>query len=569
MYKAAREVVNVARMVLEDLDLDVVLRRVLEAALTFTAAQYAALGVLDESRLELSRFLTVGIDDETWRMIGALPKGRGVLGELIREPVPLRLTEVGAHPYSYGFPAGHPPMRTFLGVPIFVEDQPFGNLYLTEKDGRGEFTIEDEQVAVVLAEFAGVAIGHAQRFTASAERLTEQERRLSTLDATIQIARALGGETDLSAILELVAKRGRALVAARAVLIELRRGDELEIAACAGELPAGLIGTRLPMQDTLASVALATRKTQSLGDNANRARFEQHGLGRSVSANEALVVPLLFRDHAYGALVAIDQLDAGTFTEEQRHLLEGFAASAATAVATAESVADERLRQRLEAAEAERGRWARELHDETLEGLAGIRVMLATAGRAGRSEEMAAAITEALDQLETEISNLRALITDLRPAALDELGLEPAVYALVKRATHRGLDVDVSVDLAYEQGREPARQTSELETAQYRILQEALNNALKHGAARHVTVRIEEPGPTVTLTVQDDGRGFIPSEHASSLGLLGMRERAELLHGTLQVDSKPGAGTTITAVLPVRRRGVNGSANRSEGKASA
>ena len=562
MDKAAREVVNVARVVLEDLDLDTVLGRVLEAALTLTGAEYAALGVLDGERLELSRFLTVGIDDETRRLIGALPTGRGVLGELIREPVPLRLTDVGAHPYSYGFPAGHPPMRTFLGVPIFVADQPFGNLYLAEKHDGAEFTIEDEQAAVVLAEFAGVAIGHAQRFTASAQRLTEQERRLSALDATIQIARALGGETDLSAILELVAKRGRALVAARAVLIELRRGDELEIAACAGELPPGLIGTRLPMQDTLASVALATRRTQNLGDNVNRVRFEQHGLGRALGANEALVVPLLFRDHGYGALVAIDQLDAGTFTEEHRRLLEGFAASAATAVATAESVARERLVQRLEAAEAERGRWARELHDETLEGLASVRVMLATAGRGGRSEEMAAAITEALDQLETEISNLRALITDLRPAALDELGLEPAVYALVERATRPGLDVDVSVDLAYEQGREPDRHTSELETAQYRILQEALNNAIKHAAAQHVTVCIEERGPSVTLTVHDDGRGFTASEHQFGLGLIGMRERAELLHGTLQVDSEPGAGTTIKAVLPVRRRGVDESATK-------
>ncbi|MGZ4282987.1 MAG: GAF domain-containing protein [Solirubrobacteraceae bacterium] len=569
MDNVTREVLNASRTVLEELDLDTVLRRVLEAASRLTHAQYAALGVLDESRSELSRFLTVGVDGETRQLIGALPTGRGVLGELIRDPVPLRLRDLGAHPYSYGFPAGHPPMRSFLGVPIFVEGQPFGNLYLTEKQGAAEFTIEDEQAVVVLAEFAGVAIGHAQRFSFAADRLTEHERRLGALDATIQIARALGGETDLTAILELVAKRGRALVSARIVLIELLRIDELEIAAGAGEIPAGVIGMRLGLQNTVASAALRTRRTQNLADDVNRARFEQHGLGRVLAVNEALVVPLLFRDQAYGALVAIDQLDAGAFTEEQQQLLEAFAASAATAVATAQSMADERRVQRLAAAEAERSRWARELHDDTLEGLASIRVMLATAERGGQREAMAAAIRETLDQLETELSNLRALITDLRPAALDELGLEPAVYALVERATRRGLQVDVRVDLAYEQRREPDRHTSELETAQYRILQEALNNAIKHGSAQRVVVRIEERGPTVSLTVQDDGRGFDASEHVSGLGLLGMRERAELLDGTLHIDSKPGAGTKITAVLPVRRRGLEEAADNSVGDASA
>jgi GAF domain-containing protein len=377
--QATRKVVTAARTVLEDLDLEAVLQRVLEGASTLTGAQYAALGVLDESRRELARFLTVGIDDDTRRTIGALPKGRGVLGELISNPVPLRISDVGAHPYSYGFPAGHPPMRSFLGVPIFVDGRPFGNLYLTEKRGEAEFSRQDEEAAVVLAEFAGVAIAHARRFTDSSQRLNEQTRRLSALDATFQTARALGGETDLAAILKLMAKRGRALVSARAVVIEVVLGDELEIAACAGELPAGLEGTRFKLKDTVASAALRTRKSQTVADDVNRARFEQHGLGRVLDAQDALIVPLLFRDHAYGALVAVDQLDAGAFTAEQQQLLEAFAASAAAAVATAQSVADERAIQRFQAAEAERARWARELHDETLEGLTGIRLSLANA----------------------------------------------------------------------------------------------------------------------------------------------------------------------------------------------
>lgn len=497
----------------------------------------------------------MGIDEDTRRLIGALPKGHGVLGELIRDPVPLRIADVGAHPHSYGFPREHPPMRSFLGVPIFAQGRPFGNLYLTGKGDGGEFSQEDEDAAVVLAEFAGIAIGHVRRFTDSDQRLTQQERRLSALDATMQIARALGGETDLGTILALVAKRGRALVSARAVVIELLRGDELEIAACAGELPAGLIGTRINLGDTVASTALRTGVSQTVRNDVNRARFAQYGLGQIVPADDALVVPLVFRNRAYGALVALERLPAGSFTTEQQRLLEAFAASAATAVATAQSVADEGRRQRLEAAEAERSRWARELHDETLEGLASTRLALATAEQRGDSDGIATAIGEAIGQLETEIANLRALIADLRPAALDDLGLEPAVHALIDRARGRGLDIDVTVDLAYEQGREPERHTPELETAQYRILQEALTNAVKHGNARHAVVTIVEQSKSVTLTVQDDGLGFDPGEHPSGLGLLGMRERAELLAGELVVESAPGEGTIIAVVLPVRRRG--------------
>ena len=556
MDETAREVVHVARAVLEDLDLDTVLEHVLEAARTITGAQYAALGVLDGSRSELARFLTVGISDDERRRIGDLPRGRGVLGELIRNPVPLRLTDIGDHPYSYGFPAGHPPMRSFLGVPVFVAGQPFGNLYLTEKQGAEEFSDEDEEAAVLLAEFAGVAIDHASRFTESDRRLEEQRRRLSALDATIQIARAVGGETDLHAILELVAKRGRALVSARAVVIELLRDQELEIAAIAGDLDTDLIGVRLGLDDTVASVAVRARRTQQLSDDVNRAKFDRHGLGTLLEAKDALVVPLLFRDRAYGALVALDPISGESFTGEQQRLLEAFATSAATAVATAQSVQAERGRQRLQAAEAERKRWAQELHDETLEGLIGMRLALAAAAEAGSPMDVAQAIRESLAQLDTDVANLRTLITDLRPAALDALGLEPAVHALADRARSRGLDVDVMVDLAYEQGREPDRHTSELETAQYRILQEALRNASKHGGAQRVVVRIVEAGPTVTLSVQDDGQGFELPEQLSSLGLLGMKERAELLDGELRIESAPGEGTTVTAVLPVQRRGT-------------
>ncbi len=564
MDKAARGVLDLARGVLAELDLDVVLERVLESAQELTGARYAALGVLDESRSGLSRFLTRGIDEATHAAIGALPRGRGVLGALIENPVPLRLADVGRHPRSYGFPHGHPPMHTFLGAPILVRGQPFGNLYLTEKAGGVEFSEEHQEALTILAELAGFAIDHARRFTGASERRDELERMVATLDATTQIALAVGGETDLEVILELVAKRGRALVSARVLLIELCDREELVVAAGAGELPPDLIGERVTMKDSLAGQALRARRTLRLDDELNRARFDEHGTGQmGVHAKGGLVVPLLFQGRPYGALLALDRLEDGPgFTAEDERLLGAFAASAATAVATAQSVATERQRQRLAAAEGERQRWARELHDETLQSLSALRIGLSTASRSERPEALRDAYRLAIEQLEEGITNLRALITDLRPAALDELGAQAAVEALAERASRHGIEVDVSIDLAHERGdgRSHARHTPELEIAIYRIVQESLTNATKHGGARRAVVEIHEDEETVHLEVRDDGAGFDPTAETVGFGLLGMRERVELLEGTLLLDSTPGRGTTVRASFPVQRRAAAGGA---------
>jgi signal transduction histidine kinase len=551
MDQATQAVLRVARSVLERLDLEIVLERVLESARELTGARYAALGVLNESRTGLQQFLTVGIEESTRRLIGPLPSGRGVLGELIRDPQPLRLKDVGSHPYSYGFPIGHPPMSTFLGVPVLVDGRPYGNLYLTEKRDGAEFSAEDEQAAVLLAEFAGIAIDHARRFTGSETQRLELERTVNALDATLQIARALSGQTEISSILELVAKRGRALVSARTLVIELVIGDELELAAAAGELPSGLLGRRVPMENTVASAALRAGQSQRLADQLNRARFEQHGLGNlGLQADDGLVVPLMFRERRYGVLVAVDHLEQGTFTAEHQKLLEGFAVSAAAAVATAQSAADERRRQRLAAAEAERARWARELHDETLQALGSLRLVLSAAARSGDPEAHKRATGQALQQLETDIATLRGLITELRPAALDQLGLEPALLALVDRFCAGGLDVDVDVELASEAGREGDRLEPELETGIYRIVQEALTNAVKHGQAQRAAVELVERDHSLRVSIRDDGTGFDPAAATDGFGLVGMRERVELLGGELTIESAPGSGTKIAVSLP-------------------
>ena len=555
MDEQARSLLEVAGGVLGELDLDVVVDRVLQSARDLTGARYAALGVWDESETGIEHFITMGIDEHVRPQIGALPRGRGVLGELIRDPVPLRLADVGEHPRSYGFPLGHPPMHSFLGVPILAGGTPFGSLYLTEKANGKEFTDEDEESVTTLARFAGLAIDHARRYTGATTRGDELARMVAALEATTEITHAVGGATDVDVILELVAKRGRALVSAQALLIEIVDGAELVVAAAAGERPAGLVGERIALADSVASAALRTRATHRLEVELNRARFDQHGLGRlGVSADAGLVVPLIFHNDTYGVLIALDRLhDGPAFSAEDQRLLEAFATSAAISVSTARSAASELQRQRLAAAEAERARWARELHDETLQSLAGLRLSLSMARRKGGLQVLEEAVTAAVEHLEEGISNLRALVTDLRPAALDELGLQAALAALCERASRHGLEIDSALDLAFEQGRESTRHTPELETAMYRITQEALTNATKHGHATKAVIDVRENASTVELTVRDDGDGFDPANSTAGFGLRGMRERVQLLRGTIQVASSTGNGTTVTASFPVQR----------------
>ena len=231
-----RRLLDAGQALVAEHDVEAVVDRILEAACKVTGASYAAVGILDESRTQLQRFLTRGIDPDTYRAIGDLPRGRGVLGVLIEDARPLRLADVTQHPYSYGFPANHPPMKTFLGVPLMIRGAPWGNLYLTDKQGGAEFSAEDEEAVIVLAQWAGVAIDNARLYETSERRREELEAAVHSLEAARDITDAISGESSLERVLELIVKRGRALVDARAVLILLREGDELVITASAGHV---------------------------------------------------------------------------------------------------------------------------------------------------------------------------------------------------------------------------------------------------------------------------------------------------------------------------------------------
>jgi signal transduction histidine kinase len=542
---------DVGRALTKELDQRVVLDRVLQTAREITGARYAALGILNEQRSELEQFLTLGVDEETQRVIGDLPRGRGVLGALIDNPQPLRLAEVGQHPSSYGFPAGHPVMRSFLGVPIVIRGEVWGNLYLTEKRS-GEFSEQDEEAAVILADWAAIAIDNARLYERSEHRREQAERAVRGLEATRDVVAAIGGEISLEHVLELIVKRGRVLVGARSVVIMLRDGEELVVQASAGHVQEAR-GVRLPVADSTSGQVLERLRPQRITDVATRLRIDPGEFGVP-GAQTALLVPMVYRSVAVGVLAAFDREGNGNeFSEEDEQMLRTFAASAATAVALAQSVQADRLRSSLAAADAERRRWARELHDETLQSLGGLRVLISSALRRDELPVAQEAMRTAVAQIEQEIDNLRAIITELRPATLDELGLRSAIEGLLDRHREQsGFQLDGELELPDPSAGEQ-RLADDLETTVYRLVQEALTNVAKHARANRVRVAVNEADGQLSIEVRDDGAGFDPETASHGFGLAGMRERVSLAGGTLSVDSGE-RGTVLSARLPAHHR---------------
>jgi signal transduction histidine kinase len=537
---------EVGRSLVAELQIDVVFDRLLDTAAEMTGARYAALGVLDAERTELARFITRGIDEATHRAIGDLPRGRGILGVLIRDPKPLRLDDVNVDPRSYGFPINHPPMSTFLGVPVIIRGEAWGNLYLTEKGDGEPFNLQDEAAVTVLADWAAIAIDNARLYTSLEARSVELERAVRGFEATSAIATAVGTETRVDRVLELVVKRARALVEARSVVVLLREGDDLVLAAAAGQVARGE-GRRIPVVGSTTGEVLESERPRRVDDVASQLRIPAERLGVP-DASVALLAPLVYRGRALGVLAAFDRMtDDEGFTDDDEMVLRSFAASAATAVATARTVEEDRLRHSLLASEAERRRWARELHDETLQALGGLKVLLKSAARSNDVEVLHEAINDASEHVTREIENLRSIITELRPAALDELGLAPALTTLVDRfASASGVEITASIDV-------DGRLAEELETVAYRVVQEALSNVAKHADATGARVSVDTAEGALRITVADDGRGFDLAAPTTGFGLMGMRERIDLAGGSVSIGPND-PGTRVDVVLPVQTR---------------
>jgi signal transduction histidine kinase len=536
-----RALVETGVAITSELSLDALLQRLVEAASELTGARYAALGVIDPSGSELERFLTTGIDAETHAAIGELPRGRGILGVLIRDDAPLRLHNLGEDPRSVGFPPNHPPMSTFLGVPIHLRGVAYGNLYLTEKAGRDDFTGEDQELVELLASQAAVAIENARLYEAA----TSWSRQLESLN---EVGNALATETDLDRLLDLVARRLRELLDARLVTVLLPSGDdELRFAAVAGDR-AELAGETITRSTSKSGRVLERGQSERVDSLLDDPDVDHEAL-RLIGARSGLWVPLLVRGRAIGVLATHDKLGADVrFTDTDLRLAETFAARAALAVDLSERIAQDSLRRVVEAQELERRRLARELHDETGQALTSI--LLGLKGLEERSKDPASRVdTEELRELVVStLQDVRRLAVELRPSALDDFGLVAALERLAASFTEQtGISVDFQTALADE------RLPEEVETALYRIVQESLTNVVKHARARRVSILLARKNGAVKAVVEDDGQGFDPAEQTGDgYGLVGMRERLALLGGRLEVESTRDGGTTIAAEVPVR-----------------
>jgi signal transduction histidine kinase len=533
-----RALVEAGIALTSELSLDAVLQKLVETAAELTGARYTALGVLDPGGDHLERFITTGIDDETRAAIGDLPRGRGILGALISDPQPLRLHDLHDDPRSVGFPPNHPPMQSFLGVPLRLRGTAYGNLYLTEKEGGADFDEDDEAVVELLAAQAAVAIENARLY----ETATRWSAQLESLNEVMNV---LVTEFDLDTLLQLVADRLRELIDARLVAISVPHGDGMRMVAVSGEGAEDYAGIELSPRSKTMRV-LDRKRSERIDSVLDDPEVEQEA-ARRLGARSALYVPLLARGEAIGVIAAHDkQGNEVRFNDEDLRLAEIFASRAAVAAELRQRVARDALQRVVTAQELERRRLARELHDETGQALTSILLGLRGLEDVKDEETLKATVGEVRDLVRSTLQDVRRLAVELRPKALDDFGLVAALERLTESfAEQMGISVEFAPTGA---GRLPP----EVETALYRIVQESLTNVVKHARASRVSIVLTRRRNSASIVVEDDGIGFEPGrETGDGIGLLGMQERVGLLGGRVALESRPGAGTTFVAEVPL------------------
>jgi signal transduction histidine kinase len=530
-----RALVETGIAISSELSLDGVLERIVEAAARVTAAHYAALGVIDRSGSGLERFVTYGMTPEVQTEIGDPPHGRGILGVLINDARPLRLHDLTEDPRSVGFPPGHPPMRSFLGVPITVRGVAYGNLYLTEKEA-GDFTDEDEDLVALLAAQAAVALENARLY----ESATSWSQQLESLN---EVGAALVGELELDPLLELIVARLRELIGARLVAIALPTGDGLRIAAADGSGAEALNDVNLLEGDSKTARVLGRGRSERIDSLLEDPEVNQE-VARRLGASTGLYVPLRSRERTIGVLIAHDKMERDPrFGSADLRLAEQFALRASIAVDLSRRVARDSLRRVVAGQEVERRRLARELHDETGQALTSILLGLRALEEANGDVN----VDDLRELVVGTLQDVRRLAVQLRPKALDDFGLVPALERLVQTFSESS---GIAVDLEARLGEQ--RLPSDVETTIYRIVQEALTNVVKHSEAHNVSILLVRRGATLTAVIEDDGQGFDSAAiRDDSLGLEGMRERVELHDGRLVVETSPGSGTTLRFEVPL------------------
>ena len=521
-----------------ELDLEQALRSIVQAAAVLVDAEYAALGVITPDGERLSEFLTEGVTDEQIAEIGHYPEGHGILGELIRHPEPLRLTKISEHPASYGFPAHHPPMNTFLGVPIRVRDQIFGNLYLTEKRGGAEFDEEDEAVLATLAVAAGVAIDNA--------RLYEESRlRERWLQVTTEITHSLMSGSERGEVLALIAERAREITSAAlaVVAVPVDYADALTVELAIGEGADAHRGRVLPVEGSLIGLAFSGGSPVTSADLVSDTRLAADP-ARVTGLGPAVAVPIGTGEGVRGVALLVRASGHPVFTEKEIKPLQAFAAQAAVAMELAERRRDVEQIAMLQ----DRDRIARDLHDLAIQRLFATGMTLQSAGRFIEHSEASERVARAVDDLDETIKIIRSTIFGLRSREqADESGLRSRVVRVVgEMAPMLGYAPSLRME-----GLLDTQVPKEISDHVIAVLSEALTNVARHAHAGHAEVVLETDGREIRLSVTDDGVGIPPGGRRS--GLRNMAERAEQLNGTLQVTSPAGGGVSLVWCVPVKQ----------------
>ncbi|WP_374693761.1 MULTISPECIES: sensor histidine kinase [unclassified Streptomyces] len=520
-----------------ELELEQALRGIVEAAATLVDAEYGALGVISPDGRRLSAFHTVGVSDEEIARIGPFPEGHGILGELIRHPEPLRLAKLSDHAASYGFPAHHPPMNTFLGVPIRVRDHVFGNLYLTEKrDGR-EFDEDDESVLATLAVAAGVAIDNARMY----ERSRLRER---WLEVNAEIMHTLMSGADQSDALRLIAERAREITVSDlgVVALPLPGTEDLAVEVAIGREADTWRGLVLPVEGSLVGAAYARKAPVSSPDVTDDERISV-GSPRFAGLGPAVAVPVGAGERLRGVVLLVRAASAPGFTQEETGSLQVFAAQAAVAMELAERRRDAEQIALLE----DRDRIARDLHDLAIQRLFATAMTLQSAGRFIQHDRAAERVQRAVGDLDETIKIIRSTIFGLRSRDDDSTssGLRArAVRAVAETAPALGFAPGIRMEGLLDS--HVPKDTVEHLVA---VLTESLTNVARHAHAGRADVVLETDGTWVRLTVSDDGVGIPPGGHRS--GLRNMAERARGLGGEMRLESPEEGGTRLVWRVPV------------------
>jgi signal transduction histidine kinase len=527
-----------------NLELEVVLRQIVQAAVTLVSARYGALGVIGEGG-RLAEFIPVGLDEEQIARIHHWPEGRGLLGELITNPRPLRLADMSGHPRSFGFPEGHPPMKTFLGAPVRIRDEVFGNLYLTEKEGGAQFDDEDEAVIIALGAAAGVAIGNARLYQ-------EARRQQQWLRASGEVTERLLSGAGTGEVLALVTGHALEISGADLVVLALPAGSgHMVIEHAAGEGAEGAVGLALPAAGSVSGIVQTTGKAMTVEDFSGDERVapaarDLLGLG------PAVVVPLGVPGNVRGILTAGRRRGSMPMATAAAEMLVSFAAQAGVGLELAAHRADA---QRLAVFE-DRDRIARDLHDLVIQRLYATGMSLeGVSARLGDSDN-GRRITSAVDALDETIREIRSAIFSLHARPANDSG------------TLRGRILEVTADAATSLGFSPELRMSgpidavPADVADHLLsaLREALSNTARHAHASKAQVTVEA-GPDLTLVVRDDGTGIQRTGRRS--GLANLAERAGLLGGAMSAESADGGGTRLEWRVPLRGPGQEEDGGRS------